>query len=64
MKTINGGSEPQEPATKRARLESVIPVCASPSTAAKAAPPAAAGAEAGTAAAVVIRSSAGEPARF
>jgi hypothetical protein len=40
MKTINGGSEPQEPATKRARLESVIPVRASPSTATKAAPPA------------------------
>ena len=40
MKTISGGSEPQEPATKRARLESVIPVRASPSTATKAAPPA------------------------
>ncbi len=40
MKTINGGSEPQEPATKRARLELVIPVRASPSTATKAAPPA------------------------
>ena len=40
MKAINGGSEPQEPATKRARLESVIPVRASPSSAAKAAQPA------------------------
>ena len=40
VKTINGGSEPQEPATKRARLESVIPVRASPSTTAKSAQPA------------------------
>ena len=40
MKTISGGSEQQEPATKRARLESVIPVRASPSTSARAAPPA------------------------
>ena len=40
MKAINGGSEPQEPATKRARLESVIPVRASRSTTAKAAQPA------------------------
>ncbi len=40
MKAINGGSEPQEPATKRARLESVIPVRASPSTTAKSAQPA------------------------
>jgi hypothetical protein len=40
MKVINGGSEPQEPATKRARLESVIPVRASPSTTAKSAQPA------------------------
>jgi hypothetical protein len=40
MKTIIGGSEPQEPATKRARLESVIPVRASPSSSAKAAQPA------------------------
>ncbi len=40
MKVIIGGSEPQEPATKRARLESVIPVWASPSPAAKAAQPA------------------------
>jgi hypothetical protein len=40
MKAIIGGSEPQEPATKRARLESVIPVRASPSSAAKAAQPA------------------------
>ncbi len=41
MKAITGGSESQEPATKRARLESVIPVRASPSPAAKAAQPAA-----------------------
>ena len=40
MKVIIGGSETQEPATKRARLESVIPVRASPSPAAKAAQPA------------------------
>jgi hypothetical protein len=40
MKIIVGGSETQEPATKRARLESVIPVRASPSPAAKAAQPA------------------------
>jgi hypothetical protein len=40
MKAINGGSEPQEPATKRARLESVIPVRASSSTSAKVAQPA------------------------
>jgi hypothetical protein len=39
MKTISGGSEQQEPATKRARLESVIPVRASPSTSARAALP-------------------------
>ncbi len=39
MKNIAGGSETQEPATKRARLESVIPVRASPSPAAKAAQP-------------------------
>jgi hypothetical protein len=39
MKAINGGSKPQEPATKRARLESVIPVRASPSTTAKVAQP-------------------------
>jgi hypothetical protein len=39
MKAIIGGSEPQEPATKRARLESVIPVRASPSSSAKAAQP-------------------------
>ncbi len=40
MKVIVGGSETQEPATKRARLESVIPVRASPTPAAKAAQPA------------------------
>jgi hypothetical protein len=40
MKVITGGSETQEPATKRARLESVIPVRASPSPAAKSAQPA------------------------
>ena len=39
MKNIAGGSETQEPATKRARLESVIPVRASPSPTAKAAQP-------------------------
>jgi hypothetical protein len=39
MKSIAGGSETQEPATKRARLESVIPVRASPSPAVKSAPP-------------------------
>jgi hypothetical protein len=39
MKSIAGGGETQEPATKRARLESVIPVRANPSTAAKAAQP-------------------------
>ncbi len=39
MKNIAGGSETQEPATKRARLESVIPVRASPSPAAKAPQP-------------------------
>jgi hypothetical protein len=39
MKNIAGGGETQEPATKRARLESVIPVRASPSPAAKAAQP-------------------------
>ena len=39
MKVIIGGSETQEPATKRARLESVIPVRASPSPTAKAAQP-------------------------
>ncbi len=39
MKNITGGSETQEPATKRARLESVIPVRASPSPAAKAVQP-------------------------
>jgi hypothetical protein len=37
MKNIAGGNETQEPATKRARLESVIPVRARPSLAAKAA---------------------------
>ncbi len=39
MKNIAGGGKTQEPATKRARLESVIPVRASPSPAAKAAQP-------------------------
>jgi hypothetical protein len=39
MKSIARGSGTQEPATKRARLESVIPVSASPSPAVKLAPP-------------------------
>jgi hypothetical protein len=39
MKTISGDSDQQEPATKRARLESVIPVRASPATSARTAPP-------------------------
>jgi hypothetical protein len=39
MKNIAGGGETGEPATKRARLESVIPVRASPSPAIQPAPP-------------------------
>jgi hypothetical protein len=40
MKSIAGGGEAQEPATKMERLESVIPVGNNPSPAAKAAQPA------------------------
>ncbi len=64
MARIAGGGETQEPATKRASLESVIPVRTTPSSGSKGRPvSAAADAKAGIAPAVAVRPAAGEPAR-